>query len=707
MKKNIIPVTDLRKTNELTSLVRTNQPVFVTKNGYLDMVILSPELYDNTQTNLFVNTKKTNHYFKEILPQDDCLGLINVASCSPSVKVGNIAYNINQIKNCIDDAINQNISILLFPELSICGYTCGDLLIQSSLIKSTYKGIIELKKYSKGKDLLFFVGAPFEYNDDVYNCAYAIQNGKILAIIPKRFIPNYQEFYESRYFTGYEDTNIRVIFDEEEISFGNHILLQNDRYLDEIISCEICEDAWVTSSPSTEQALSGATIILNLSSSNETIGKDESRKILVQEASRKLGCAYIYASSSYEESTTDLLFSSDNIIAELGSIINRSKLFYPNLTTATIDIERIKNKRRTQGTYKSRLSESFDVIHYSAKRNIPVSLLNRNLSKFPFVFNDFSLETVDFERVLTMQGLGLARRLKAINCKNVVLGISGGLDSTLALIVCHKAFDLLSLDKKGIIGITLPCFGTSSRTYNNAYKLSKALGTTLIEINIAESVNQHLKDIDHINHNYDVTFENAQARERTKVLMDYANKVNGLVIGTGDLSEIALGWCTYNGDHMSMYAVNASLPKTLIQAICSSFGSKNEALKEVLLDIVDTPISPELVPGTEDKIVQKTEDIVGPYELHDFFIYHYMNEMYSFRKIYQLAKYVFKNKYSNQVIKKWLVTFIKRFFTSQFKRSCMPDGIKVTSVSMSPRGDLRMPSDASYMTFIDEINELE
>lgn len=711
MKTMIIPITDLRKTNEISSLVKKNEgPVFITKNGYADMVIMSNTFYDRyftpkVETSSKIYSKSIN---KKNVFQSDCFGFINVAACSFDVKVGNVEANIKTIKEKVLEAIDKGVSLLAFPELSVTGYSCRDLLIQSSLIEKSNQGLYELKEFSRGKDILFFVGAPFCHTDVLYNCSICIQNGHILAIMPKRFFPNYKEYYEGRYFTSYQGENTYVTFNREEIPFGNKILFRNDCQRNEIVSSEVCEDAWTPHSPSLDQVLAGATIIFNLSASNETIEKNDSRITLVKEASRKLSCAYIYCSSSYTESTTDLIFSGENIIAETGDIIAKSPLFYSNMIICSIDTERIKNKRRYINTFQSGKDDGFLFVHYQAPRHILKSLSNRKLSKLPFIYSDYQNIETDYDKALQMQSLSLCRRLSAINCNHVVLGLSGGLDSTLALLVCHKAFELLNIDYKNIICITLPCFGTSKRTYNNALTLANKLGITLLDIDISASVMQHLKDIDHLDHNYDVTYENAQARERTKVLMDYANKVKGIVIGTGDLSEIALGWSTYNGDHMSMYAVNATIPKTLIRAMIKHFSKTSYTIiEDVLNDILITPISPELKPTKNGKIDQLTENIIGPYELHDFFLYHYMNNNYSFTKIFYLASLVFKDVYDIATIKMWLTAFIKRFFTSQFKRSCMPDCCKITSVSLSPRGDLRLPSDVSYQSYIDEINRIE
>ena len=709
MKKNIIPITDLRKTNEISRLVKDDSPVFITKNGYSDMVIMSDDYYEK-----FFSPSETE---KENLPsvahlrmksseQDRCHGLIHIGLCSLPVAVGNVDRNVEAMKEKIEEAIDDQLAILAFPELSICGYTSGDLLVQSALHDAIKVGIADLMKFTEGKEILIFIGAPIVFEDALYNCAIAIQNGFILGIVPKRYIPNYKEYYEGRYFEDYKRENSSIRYMGQDIPFGNKIVFQNNRYLNEIVSVEICEDAWAPHSPSLDHAMAGATVIFNLSASNETLGKQKTRRILVQEASRKLDCIYCYCSSSCDESTTDLLFSGASLIAESGDLIAETPLYFPAFLKATVDISRVKNKRRYLTTYVADQREGFLYVHYSARRTVPNRLLERKLSTDPFVYTDYDLKPADFDQILEMQALGLVRRMKAIRCKNVVLGLSGGLDSTLALLVAHRAYEIMNEDKKGIVCITLPCFGTSKRTYENALKLAEKLGNALLEIDISSAVRQHLKDIDHLDHNYDITYENAQARERTKILMDYANKINGIVLGTGDLSEIALGWSTYNGDHMSMYAVNASIPKTLIRAMLTHFSeTRYKELSDLLNDIRDTPISPELIPGKSDRIEQKTEDIIGPYQLHDFFLYHYMNENFSFRKIFYLAQHVYRDIYAKEEIRAWLKVFIRRFYTSQFKRSCMPDGIKVTSVSLSPRGDLRLPSDVSYQQFIDDLDQ--
>lgn len=709
MKKNIIPITDLRKTNEISQLVKSSSPVFITKNGYSDMVIMSDDYYErfcSSPASEKENHSPLSHLYMEKCKQEHCHGLIHIGLCSLPVAIGNVDKNIALMKEKIDEAIRDQLAILAFPELSICGYTSGDLLIQSALHDSIKAGIADLLKYTEGKEILVFVGAPIVFEDALYNCAIAIQNGKILGIVPKKYIPNYKEYYEGRYFEDYKRENSHIHYLGQDIPFGTKIVFQNNRYLNEIVSVEICEDAWAPHSPSLDHAMAGATVIFNLSASNETLGKQDTRRFLVREASRKLDCIYCYCSSSCDESTTDLLFSGASLIAESGDLIAETPLFYPSFLKATVDISRVKNRRRYLTTYVADQRDGFLYVHYSAHRAIPDALLKRKLSKDPFVYADFSLTPVNFDQILEMQALGLARRMKAIRCRNVVLGLSGGLDSTLALLVAHRAYEIMNEDKKGIICITLPCFGTSERTYENALKLAERLGNTLLEIDISSAVMQHLKDIDHLDHNYDITYENAQARERTKILMDYANKVNGIVIGTGDLSEIALGWSTYNGDHISMYAVNASIPKTLIRAMFTYLSeTRYKELADILKDIRDTPISPELIPGKEKRIEQKTEDIIGPYQLHDFFLYHYMNENFSFRKIFYLARHVYRNIYDKETIRTWLKVFIRRFYTNQFKRSCMPDGIKVTSVSLSPRGDLRLPSDVSYQSFIDDLDQ--
>lgn len=709
MKPKIIPITDLRNTNEILRLAKEESPVFVTKNGYNEIVLMSSDAYDAlTAKNPVILKQDFSKKHRNYRPADasETYGFLTVGACSFDGVVGNVHQNVHLICDQIDRALAQKVSVLVFPELCLCGYTCGDLLIQNGLRKQIQEGLLELRKFSEGKNLLFFVGAPVSFQDSLYNCAVVFYNGEILAVVPKKYIPNYKEFYEARYFVSYTGENSFVSIGKQYVPFGNRILFQNDAHEAEILACEICEDLWVRNSPSLDHTAAGATVVFNLSASNETAGKDEVRKQMVRETSRRTKCAYVYCSSSCTESTTDLLFSGQNIISELGDELVSSPLFYSNMTTATVDLERIQTMRKYEKS-SPLPSGNYQIVHYQAPRALPSELICRKLSDLPFVRSDFSLGEADFEKILTMQALSLGRRLTSIHCKTVVLGISGGLDSAMALLVCHRAYELLSLDAKGIICITLPCFGTSHRTHQNALKIAETLGNTFLEIDISKAVEQHLKDIRHDKDAYDITYENAQARERTKVLMDYANKTGGIVIGTGDLSEIALGWSTYNGDHMSMYNVNCSLPKTLIRAMVKHLAAtRYQKIQNVLEDILDTPISPELLPSGET-IQQKTEDIIGPYELHDFFLYHYMNNYYSFPKIYYLAKLVFQNQFSPQEIKRWLMVFIRRFFRNQFKRSCMPDGCKITSVSLSPRGDLRLPSDLSCQSFLDEIERMD
>lgn len=710
MRQKIIPITDLRKTNELIDSLKDDRPIYITKNGYLEAVIMSTNCYDNLDNSSVQdnNVIKNIHLNQNNYPLSYNDRLINVAACSLNLKIGDVEYNVSIIKSKLLEAKEKQVEIVCFPELSLSGYTAGDLFNSPSLLHNVKKGLLDLKEFSRDLDIIFFVGAPLTHNNSLYNCSVCFYKGKILGIVPKKYIPNYQEFYEGRYFKDYEKENDYLIFDGDNIPFGTKILFQNDLNHHEILASEICEDGWAIFSPSSLDANMGATIIFNLSASNETLNKESTRRTLVSEASRKLCASYVYTSASFEESTTDLLFSGHNIISECGDILEESPLFEPSMIVQSIDLERIINRRRNQNTFFNDNLNGFIYVHYQAPRAERKKKIYRTLSKFPFVYNDFSLKMVNLDKVIKMQSLALARRLKAINCDKVVLGLSGGLDSTLAFLVIQETFAFLKFDSKNIHVITMPCFGTSKRTHQNALKLAEAFNNTFKEINISDEVNLHLNDIGHDEHHFDTTYENSQARIRTLILMDYANKIGGIVVGTGDLSEIALGWSTYNGDHMSMYSINASIPKTLIRAMFAHFASleKYKDIRDVLLDVLDTPISPELLPTLDGQIDQKTEEIVGPYQLNDFFLYHYLTDFYSFKKIYFLAKETFKGIYSDEELKKWLKNFIRRFFSNQFKRSCSPDGVKITQISLSPRGDLRLPSDIDYKIFIKEIEEL-
>ncbi|MDZ4993217.1 NAD(+) synthase [Clostridium perfringens] len=634
------------------------------------------------------------------------MDFIKVGAASPKVKISDTKYNLKEIESIILDAIDEEVKVLVFPELSISAYTCGDLFTNQKLIENCNLAIENLVNFSKGKDILVAVGAPLLYRYSLYNCAYIILNGKVLGIVPKSYIPNYSEFYEKRWFTeGFNIKGVNVdLHFQKEVPFGTDLIFSFESLK---IGFEICEDLWVAIPPSSNLALMGANLICNLSASNELVSKSSYRKSLVQNQSARTMSAYIYSSAGVHESTTDLLFSGHMLIAENGSIIKENNRFKRenDLLTGIIDLFRLDAERTKNISFRnSTFNEN------NEPRFIPFNLegttiknFDREIDKHPFLPKSQYAMEERCEEILNIQAAALAKRLEHTNLKKAVIGISGGLDSTLALLVVVKTFDMLNIPRKNIITVTMPGFGTTDRTYNNAVTLCKELDCDFREINIVKAALQHFEDIGHDKDIHDVTYENVQARERTQILMDIANKEGGLLIGTGDLSELALGWCTYNGDHMSMYSVNCSIPKTLVRFLVSYFANHeiSEDAKEALLDILDTPVSPELLPkDKEGKITQKTEDIVGPYELHDFFLYHFIKHGSSPERIFFLAKGAFKNDYDEEVIKKWLDKFIRRFFTQQFKRSALPDGPKVGSISLSPRGDWRMPSDAVYNDFL-------
>ena len=623
-------------------------------------------------------------------------GFVKVATATTHIKVADCEYNANQIIAAMKQAFEQKVKLLMFPELCITGYTCNDLFLQDALLDGALCALDAVIQASKGLDMVTVVGLPMRKDAKLYNVAAVMCNGELLGLVPKQHIPNYCEFYEVRHFQSGNQIPEEITIFGQKVLFGANLLFANEQRKEFVLGIEICEDLWVPQPPSGGLCVAGATIIGNLSASDEVTGKDVYRRELVRNQSARLICGYLYASAGDGESTTDLVFSSHNLIAENGSVLAESKRFVNEMILSEIDLSKLCSERRRMSTF---------VIDKTNYVTVPFSFMNsdaeieltRYIDRAPFVPRYEKEREKRCVEITTMQAMGLKKRLEHIGCKNVVLGISGGLDSTLALLVAVKAFDLLGLDHTGIIAVTMPCFGTTDRTYRNAIQLVQELKATLREIPISESVLLHMRDIGHDVNVHDITYENAQARERTQVLMDVANQCNGIVIGTGDMSELALGWATYNGDHMSMYGVNVSVPKTLVRYLVSYFAqeTKNEALKEVLLDVLDTPVSPELLPPKEGEIAQKTEDIVGPYELHDFFLYYVMRFGFLPSKIYRLAVYAFGEDYSKETILKWLKTFYWRFFSQQFKRSCLPDGPKVGTVSVSPRGDLRMPSDAS------------
>ncbi len=633
----------------------------------------------------------------------DNLGFVRVKASTIHVDVCNVRHNLDAIKKEISQAVSEKVHVLVFNEMTLTGYTLGDLVFNQTILKNVLDAIEELKEFSKGKNIFFTVGAPLNVDNSLYNCAINFFNGEILGVTPKTFIPNYREFYEGRYFAKALSENIYIDLAGSKVPFGSKIIYQNSLMEDMKVAVELCEDLWASSTPSTKQAEAGATLILNLSASNEVVAKAEYRRDLVRMTSARLLCVYAYADAGDGESTSDLVFSGHNIIAENGRILEENAPFDKNETIADVDLEIIEIERNKNNVFVNN-KEGFIYVDFALKVDKPDKLY-RKVPENPFVDEDGDITSrVDF--ILKIQAHGLMKRLLSCHSKNLVVGLSGGLDSTLALLVSCDAFDLLGYDRKGIEAITLPAFGTSSRTKNNATALAKALGVSFREINIGESIKQHFIDIGHDINVHNSTYENAQARERTQVLLDIANENNALMVGTGDLSELCLGWTTYNGDHMSSYGVNSSIPKTLVIYLCKGYGLMHPEVKEVLDDIIDTPVSPELLPTKEGEISQKTEDIIGPYRFHDFVIFHYLRYGFRPQKIYYLASIAFENEYTSDEMKEWLKLFFKRFFTNQFKRNCLPDGPKVGSVAISPRGDLRMPSDGSYALYIEEIEKL-
>lgn len=631
-------------------------------------------------------------------------GFVKIACATPDIHVADCDYNAKQIIKLINEAAEKGAKLIAFPELCITGYTCGDLFLQDLLIKSAADAVLKIVEETKNLDIVSIVGVPARCNNKLYNCA-AVITDDWFELIPKKNIPNYSEFYEAKHFTAAKEVD-----DFQDCEYLNKSLSVDCVFRCHSMNCfsfgvEICEDLWVGDTPSVKLAKQGANLIVNLSCSDEIIGKADYRRTIIKAKSGSLLCAYAYADAGIGESTTDMVFAGHNIIAENGSIIAESERFKNQIIYADIDFRKIECERSRSNTFEN-LSE--DYVH-CFDTEFTETKLERYFPQKPFVPSSRDDLAERCNEISSIQAVGLMTRLRHIGCKNAVIGLSGGLDSTLALIVTVNAFDMLGLDRKGITAVTMPCFGTTDRTYNNACELAKSYGATLVEINIKDSVRQHFKDIGHDENIHDVTYENSQARERTQILMDIANQKNGIVIGTGDLSELALGWATYNGDHMSMYAVNASVPKTLVRYLVSYEADIREGkLKDILLDILDTPVSPELLPPEENgDIAQKTEDIVGPYELHDFFLYYMLRFGFSPSKIFRIAEYSFRGTYTPDIILKWEKTFYRRFFSQQFKRSCLPDGPKVGSVTLSPRGDFRMPSDASSALWLNELDKIQ
>lgn len=639
-------------------------------------------------------------------------GFLRVAACSPEVSPADIDFNVDHICGTIEECIAENADMIVFPELSVTGYTCADLFDQSLLIEKAYGALREIAERFSNEQAVIVAGTPVRYGNRLFNCGAVIRSGEILGFVPKSYIPNYGEFYEKRWFASGRDLKGEIKIDDTVIPIGTDLLFEIS---DIRFGIEICEDLWVPNPPACALSVAGADIIVNLSATNELIGKHRYLTDLIRSQSARCRCGYVYASAGAGESSTDLAFAGNCIIAENGAILTASERFVMRgkKAIADLDIESLRHDRQHFNTFSEYAGETnvrLVRLGETAHRTQDVSLIDyRKIKAHPFLDENAEDLKERCDEISSIQAWGLATRLKAINCRHAVIGISGGLDSTLALLVTAKAFKMLDFDPKGITGVTMPGFGTTDRTKNNASKLMDLLGVTQREIPIGAAVLQHFEDIGHNPEVHDVTYENSQARERTQILMDIANQKNGIVIGTGDLSELALGWCTYNGDQMSMYGVNASIPKTLVRYLVQGYAknSNDPELTRVLEDIIDTPISPELLPPDKnDSIKQKTEDLVGPYELHDFFLYHILRYGMEPRKIMLLASKAFTDRYDKETIRHWLKTFYRRFFNQQFKRSCMPDGVKAGSVCLSPRGDWRMPSDASSALWISEANKI-
>ena len=637
-------------------------------------------------------------------------GFVKVAAAVPAVKVADVEYNVQEIEKLMALAEGEHVELLCFPELSLTGYTCQDLFKEQLLLTKAEDGLMRLLEFTRQLDVICVVGLPVQTGGLLLNCAAVLQKGKLLGVVPKTYLPNYNEFYEKRWFASAQDLNPTEIY-----LAGSPVLLSSEPIVFQTtdgvkFGVEICEDVWAPIPPSNNLTMAGAEIIMNCSTSNELIGKHQYLRSLLAQQSARTMSGYIYSSSGFGESTQDLVYGGNAMIFENGSQLVEGERysFQPQLQTAQIDVERLRTERHTNSTFiNAQRNAKARIVHTEPVNDHPF-VLERAIDPHPFIPGDKEMSET-CEEILNIQMSGLAKRLLHTNCQHVVIGISGGLDSTLALLVCVRTFDKLGYDRKGIVGVTMPGFGTSDRTHDNAVSLMQLLGISQMEISIAKAVKQHFEDIGHDAAIHDATYENSQARERTQILMDLANKLNALVVGTGDLSELALGWATYNGDHMSMYSVNGGVPKTLIQYVVRYIAKlpKFKAEKETLIDIVDTPISPELTPADEEgNIAQKTEDLVGPYELHDFFLYYMLRFGFRPAKIFLLAQKAFGDTYDKETIKKWLTTFCRRFFSQQFKRSCLPDGPKVGSISLSPRGDWRMASDACSTLWLQECEDL-
>ncbi len=645
-------------------------------------------------------------------------GLIKVAAGTPKIRVADCRYNAEQIFTLMREADRQGVRVLCLPELCLTGYTCGDLFLQDTLLDGAEEGLRTILEATRNLDMLTALGMPVRnrWDNKLYNCAVVIQKGKILRLIPKTYLPNYGEFYEQRWFASGKHVDTLVeLAGESGVHLSNDVILECETMPNLVVGIEICEDLWAPEPPSTALARAGATLILNLSASNEVVGKADYRRQLVCGQSARLLCGYVYADAGEGESTTDLVFGGHNLIAENGALLTERR-FASGLTISEIDVNKLIHERRRMNTFAPPASTPMENAHAIGIGRSAFSLkpatttLTRYISPSPFIPENEREKAARCDEILRIAALGLKKRLEHTHAQTAVVGLSGGLDSTLAVLITMVAMRLLDRPASDVIAVTMPCFGTTDRTRDNAVELAERLGCTLKRIDIGRAVKVHFDDIGQSMDNHDVTFENGQARERTQVLMDIANQHNGLVIGTGDLSELALGWATYNGDHMSMYAVNASIPKTLVRHlvafVCGDKRAEEPELSAVLADILDTPVSPELLPAIEGKISQKTEDLVGPYELHDFYLYYAIRWGFPPRKVLRMAEHAFGQRYDRATLLKWLKNFYRRFFAQQFKRSCLPDGPKVGSVALSPRGDWRMPSDAVAALWMEELESL-
>ena len=636
-------------------------------------------------------------------------GFLKVAAASVDVKVADPAFNKEKIMEMITEEYSRGVKLLVLPELVLSAYTCQDLFLQRTLLCECRKQLEEILKETAHMDMVIVLGMPLVVDQNLFNCALFLQKGEILGIVPKRHLPNYSEFYEMRHFTpGKREVRmIRLL--GKEVPFGMNLLFCCENMEELVIGCEICEDLWSPLPPSTWHAMAGATVIVNPSASDETTTKNTYRRGLVSSQSARLVCAYLYSSAGEGESTQDLVYSGHHLIAEYGTVLAESGRFVNECIETEIDLQSLEADRRRMSTFVTdEAGEQYHRVYFTLKEE--ETKLTRPFSKTPFIPADKKEKEERCDEILTIQAMGLKKRLAHTRCRSAVIGISGGLDSTLAVLVTVRAFDMLKIPRENIVCVTMPCFGTTDRTYSNAVTLVKRLGATLREIRINQAVEQHFKDIGHDREVHDVTYENSQARERTQILMDIANQVGGMVIGTGDMSELALGWATYNGDHMSMYAMNCSVPKTLVRHLVRYYADTvgEKELEDVLLDILDTPVSPELLPPVDGVISQITEDLVGPYELHDFYLYYMLRFGFGPEKIFRIARIAFEAEYDKATLYQWLRTFSWRFFAQHFKRTCLPDGPKVGSIAVSPRGDLRMPTDASpsaWMTRLDALKE--